>query len=160
MLYLKKIYYSIIPKRLNRLESIVTIGLVALIVYFLYQLFFMGAESFDNHNRYPADGNPHDQKVTCTMYYAPWCGACKGTMPEWDKFASMFNGKTIGGKRVMVLKVDCEDDKNKEIAKEQNIKAYPTFKFEFNGRHFPYDGESSVDGWKTFLESVIRPDNA
>ena len=61
-----------------------------------------------------------DNKPCFAMYYAPWCGYCKKTMPSWDQLASTY-------RKCKVVKVNC--DVHKDLAKKHGVKSYPTIKY-------------------------------
>ena len=88
---------------------------------------------------------------TFAMFYAPWCGHCKTAMPEFDKLASNPpNG-------VKVVKINCDEDENKELAKAQNIQGFPTIRYYKNGMNGgfqEYNGERTYDGFTQFLQSL------
>ena len=86
-----------------------------------------------------------------TMYYAPWCGHCKTAMPEFDKLAS----NPPDG--VKVVKINCDEDENKELAKAQNIQGFPTIRYYKNGMNGDfqeYNGERTSDGFTQFLQNL------
>jgi thiol-disulfide isomerase/thioredoxin len=98
------------------------------------------------------DDSASQTVLNCTMYYAPWCGACKSAKPEWEKFEQEFNNKVIGETTIIVTKIDC--DQYPQIAKEQKIEGYPTFKFEKNGKYYEYTGGRTVNDWKKYIENI------
>ena len=88
---------------------------------------------------------------TFAMFYAPWCGHCKNAMPEFDKLAeNPPNG-------VKVMKINCDEESNKELAKKQNIQGFPTIRYYKNGMdgdHQEYNGERTADGFMSFLNNL------
>lgn len=111
----------------------------------------MGAMSGDTRGK-PAG------TLECTMYYTDWCPHCKSVKPDWEKLAGELNGKVINGNKVIIAKVNCEE--HPEVAKAQNIEGYPTFKFNFNGKDYPYEHGRSYDEFKRFIQSVAYSDRS
>ena len=91
--------------------------------------------------------------LVCTMYYTNWCKFCKKAKPEWAQLEQEFNGKVVNGKKIMIVKVDCEKDP--EIAEQENIKGYPTFKFNMKGKYYDYPDEPVFQKFKTFIEYLV-----
>lgn len=88
------------------------------------------------------------------MFYAPWCGYCKKTMPEWDRLASSY-------KKCRVVKVNC--DVHKELGKKHGVKSYPTIKFLSGGLGNPnsgieYQGERTMSDFARFVNQCISAD--
>ena len=92
--------------------------------------------------------------LSCTMYYAPWCGYCKTAKPEWEKLEQSINGKDMNGTKVLVTKIDCDD--HPEIAEKEGIQKFPTFKFKMDGKHFDYNGGHNYNDWNKFIESIVH----
>lgn len=86
---------------------------------------------------------------TFAFFFAPRCGHCKNTMPEWEKFESMNNTD------VKLVKINC--DENKELAQKYGIQGFPTFYYLPNGLNNPdskveYKGDRSLSAWLEFLQ--------
>lgn len=96
--------------------------------------------------------------LECVMYYTDWCPHCKSVKPDWEKLSGELNGKEINGNKIIVTKVNCEE--HPEVAKAQNIDGFPTFKFNFNGKDYPYTKGRSYDEFKQFIQSVAYSDRS
>jgi thiol-disulfide isomerase/thioredoxin len=55
---------------------------------------------------------------TLAMFYAPWCGHCKASMPAFEAASKQSTGTRF-------LKVN--GDSNQELVRKLNIRGYPTF---------------------------------
>lgn len=110
------------------------------------------SRSLKNNNFEYFDTNSSEPCMV--MFYAPWCGFCKKTMPDWEKLESS-NPKNSTGKKVKVIKINC--DENKELASKYNIKGYPTIKYftqGLNGAHrVDFNGDRNINGFLNFIKS-------
>jgi len=71
-----------------------------------------------------------DKNTIIKMYYAPWCGASVGFMPEWKKLENIVK---TNYNNVKTETIDCElNETNTSICQKENITGYPTIKI-FNG---------------------------
>lgn len=90
--------------------------------------------------------------LTCTMYYTDSCPHCVAAKPEWAKLAAELNGKVLNGKRVSIVSVNCE--KFPEVAQQQNIKGFPTFRFDCGGKISEYSGERTVAAMRAYIQRI------
>lgn len=93
----------------------------------------------------------------------PSCGHCVRMAPEYEKLMKEYKGN------VKVVKLDCSEKENRELAQREGVQGYPTIKFYPNGvnggRPKEYDGERKYTNFVQFLNSVSgtldkAPDNA
>jgi len=96
----------------------------------------------------------HSGKPCFAMFYAPWCGYCKKTMPDWDSLANQY-------RKCKVLKVNC--DVHKELGKRHGVKSYPTIKYLPNGLGSPsgareYQGNRTMADFAKFLDQCVSAD--
>ena len=93
-----------------------------------------------------------EDAVVCTMYYVDWCKFCKKAKPEWAKLEQEYHGKTVNGKKILIVKINCEE--NPEVAEKEQIQGYPTFKFNSNGKYYDYPDEPTFDKFRVFIEHL------
>ena len=91
-------------------------------------------------------------EITCTMYYVDWCPHCQKAKPEWGKFEEKYNGQTINGKKVLVVKINCEE--NPDVAEKEQLSGYPSFKFNLNGKNYDFEDARVYDRFEAFLQHV------
>lgn len=100
-------------------------------------------------------GEAMSSKKPCfVMFYAPWCGYCKKTMPEWDSLANQY-------KKCKVIKVNC--DEHKELGKKHGVKSYPTIKLLPKGLGSSegsreYQGNRTMKDFASFLDQHVSAD--
>jgi protein disulfide-isomerase-like protein len=130
------------------------LGLKILLVTFLFILFWgiLWPRKLKVHK---IENYENDKNEPCfVMFYAPWCGYCKKTMPEWDKLESSY-------KKCPILKVNC--DENKELAKIHNVQSYPTIKYLPKGLNSSdgakdYEGNRTMSDFSKFLDQHVSGD--
>ncbi|CAD5115831.1 DgyrCDS4769 [Dimorphilus gyrociliatus] len=65
--------------------------------------------------------NPH-----FVLFYAPWCGHCKRTMPAYEELSEKYN-ENEGSKQATIAMIDCTQ--HTDICSEQGVNGYPTIKY-------------------------------
>ncbi|CAI2357000.1 unnamed protein product [Caenorhabditis sp. 36 PRJEB53466] len=79
------------------------------------------------------------KKAHFIEFYSSWCGACIGYAPTFKKFAKQLEKWSP---LVQVTVVNCADDKNMPLCREQSVSSYPTLKY------FKYASNNKDDGMK------------
>jgi thiol-disulfide isomerase/thioredoxin len=115
----------------------IIVGLVVLILVLVYILLS------SNEEKESLEIEP--KKKVVKMFYAPWCGACKSTMPTWDELAK---------KHKNMIKIDCEA--SPAAAKDNNIKHFPTIRsYDENGKMIAeHTGSRSKESLEKFVTLV------
>ena len=125
-----------ILKRFKKLSLLVRIGaFIALFfgVRWLMNKYLTGKEGFSN------SGNKF------VLFHMNKCGYCKQMMPEWDKFASSYNGD------VEIKKIEASS--GNPLLNKHGVDSYPTIMLlDKNGNKVKdYDGERTASAFKSFL---------
>ncbi|KAF6152824.1 hypothetical protein GIB67_004653 [Kingdonia uniflora] len=92
-------------------------------------------------------------------FYAPWCGHCKNLAPEYEKAAALLSSHDPP---VILAKVDANEEINKELASEYDIKGFPTLKLIRDGGKDvqEYKGPREAEGIVEYLKSQAGPASA
>ncbi|KAI7850118.1 hypothetical protein BDC45DRAFT_519048 [Circinella umbellata] len=61
-------------------------------------------------------------QLVAVEFYAPWCGHCQRLVPDWKKAAKNLEGLAVLGA------IDCDQDSNKPLCGQYEIKGFPTIK--------------------------------
>ncbi|THG08331.1 hypothetical protein TEA_011094 [Camellia sinensis var. sinensis] len=109
--------------------------------------------TLDNSNFSDTVGK-HDFVVV--EFYAPWCGHCKKLAPEYEKAASALSSHDPP---IILAKVDANEEKNKGLAGEFEIKGFPTLKILRNGGKNiqDYKGPRDAEGIVAYLKKQSGP---
>ena len=135
-------------------NGMATIGLLALIVVSVAAYYFAYKSNREN---FAVDLSPASDECIVALFYAPWCGHCKTFKPEFEKAKEELDGKIsnkaeLKGKKVRFVKIDCDEEENKAIAKKYDISGYPTVKIiKSDGSDIEYDGGRSLEGLRKYL---------
>ncbi|GJS06814.1 protein disulfide-isomerase [Tanacetum coccineum] len=89
-------------------------------------------------------------------FYAPWCGHCKELTPEFENAASILSSNEPP---VVLAKVDANDEKNKDLANEYDIKSFPTLKVIKDGGKLiqSYKGPRVAEGIVAYMKKQTGP---
>lgn len=79
------------------------------------------------------------------FFFADWCGYCKRFKPEWEKLKAEPN---LG---VQLEEVDCSNEAP-ALAREYNVKGFPTLILLNDGNKVTYEGERSADAIISFIK--------
>ena len=97
-------------------------------IFILFTIFFvinaevtvLNTDSFKEHIE--------TNEYVLVKFFAPWCGHCKKLAPHYEKLS------TEGVKGVSITEVDATVDT--QLAKEFDVKGYPTMKWFINGTEY------------------------
>ncbi|CAK9313590.1 unnamed protein product [Citrullus colocynthis] len=92
-------------------------------------------------------------------FYAPWCGHCKNLAPEYEKAASVLSSHDPP---ITLAKVDANEESNRELASQFEIRGFPTIKILRNGGKSSqdYKGPRDADGIVDYLKKQSGPASA
>ncbi|KAJ9166672.1 hypothetical protein P3X46_021385 [Hevea brasiliensis] len=107
-----------------------------------------------DHSNFTDIVSKHDFIVV--EFYAPWCGHCKKLAPEYEKAASILHGHDPP---VVLAKIDANEEANKDLATQYDIKGFPTLKILRNGGKTiqEYKGPREADGIVEYLKKQSGP---
>jgi len=91
-------------------------------------------------------------QTSLVAFIAPWCGHCQKMVPEFSKAARGLN-PLIG-----TYAIDCDDEKNKQLCAQQEVKGFPTIKLFPRGKYLPpmlYDQERTTTGFYNYASRRI-----
>lgn len=92
------------------------------------------------------------KKHVLVMFYAPWCGHCKRTKPEFNKAAEKFKDNS----KVELAAVDCT--KHSGVCSAFEVRGYPTIKyFNYLKNQRDYNGERKSEDFINFLMDPDKP---
>ncbi|XVF36934.1 hypothetical protein REPUB_Repub19eG0101800 [Reevesia pubescens] len=110
-----------------------------------------------DHSNFTDIVSKHDFIVV--EFYAPWCGHCKNLAPEYEKAASILSKHDPP---IFLAKVDANEEANKDLANQYEVKGYPTLKILRNGgkNAQEYQGPREADGIVDYLKKQSGPASA
>lgn len=92
------------------------------------------------------------KKHVLVMFYAPWCGHCRSTKPEFMKAAEKFKDDS----KVELAAVDCT--KHSSVCSAYDVKGYPTIKyFSYLKTYREYNGDRKAEDFIQFLKNPDQP---
>jgi protein disulfide-isomerase A6 len=106
--------------------------------------------------------NQEESKSCFVLFYAPWCGHCKTTLPEFETLQQSYKGS------IKIVAINCEEDKNKQLVAQQDIKGFPTIRYYkdgLDGEYTEYNDDRTADKFNKYISKItgvlaVAPDNA
>lgn len=68
----------------------------------------------------------HKNDILLLDFYADWCGPCKAISPLLIKMVETHNAQDTS-KKVILCKINVEDEENDQLCQDYKIRAMPTF---------------------------------
>lgn len=131
------------------LYIIIVVGVVTAAVVF-------GVMYFRKHQSVPAEktegfhaSSEKTSTPTLVFFHANWCGHCQSMKGEWEKTKQGLAGSNIAT-------LDLEDSKNPGLAKNNDVKGFPTirlYKSGFPGQYKEYVGERTSNKLVEFAKT-------
>lgn len=106
--------------------------------------------------------NQEKSKGCFVLFYAPWCGHCKSTLPEFEALQLSYKGP------IQILSYNSEDPDNREIIAQQDIKGFPTIRYYkdgLDGEYSEYNNDRNEGKFKEYISKItgvleVSSDNA
>ncbi|KAK8552569.1 hypothetical protein V6N12_041155 [Hibiscus sabdariffa] len=107
-----------------------------------------------DHSNFTDIVSKHDFIVV--EFYAPWCGHCKSLAPEYEKAASILSKSDPP---IILAKVDANEQSNKDLSTQYEIRGFPTLKILRNGGKNvqEYKGPREAEGFVEYLKKQSGP---
>lgn len=157
--------YDLVSRYASPYYNIIAIVFVIIIFavagYYSYK-YYMDKQSERETNAeiyQPADG----QDIRMYFFTADWCPHCKSAKPAIDMFDKKYNGKVIKGQKLTIIRVDCTDADEPNVAKMidiYSVKSFPTIKLVKSGNDgkediYEFEAKITEAYLEEFLNSAI-----
>lgn len=150
-------YKYIMNCSVNKKNLLLVLSIIAVAILMYFCIFVSYTESFTNTDISSKEDLYNllsENDVAIVKFYVNYCGWCKKLAPTWNEFEKEYHNKTINGKKIMVLSVDCE--KNPDMCRLFKIKGYPTILIIKNNETIEYNDERTVTAFKNVVNNVCR----
>lgn len=146
------IYRDYVQPYQRRILVVTLLIIFSLAGYYAYKTiarpYVDGSQSTDISNY-----NKREKEAIVYFFYADWCPHCKTAKPEWTKFQSNFNGKSMNDFTIRCVLVNCteETSENSSIIQKYSIDSYPTVKMLRDGTIIDFDSKISESSLEQFI---------
>uniref|UniRef100_A0A6C0KFG3 Thioredoxin domain-containing protein n=1 Tax=viral metagenome TaxID=1070528 RepID=A0A6C0KFG3_9ZZZZ len=126
--------------------------------YFIFKKYYIKKLVSDN-KKYTdvANAEKRSKEVVIYFFNVDWCPHCKTAKPEWEKFASSYDGKEKGEYVIKCVNFNCTDE-NADVAKiinRFNIDSYPTIKMVKDNQTIEFDSKITEYTLEQFVNTMV-----
>lgn len=97
--------------------------------------------------------HPNQEVVTLYFFGVEWCPHCKHAKPVWEDLTNEYDGKTVNGKKLNFVNVDC--DKDSELADKYEVTGYPTIKLDTGSNVIEFKSKPEKQTLVEFIKSSL-----
>lgn len=149
------IYVDLIKPYKRYILIFTLIVIFALASFYAYKLFAKPMLEGLNVGKDVSNYNGRSAEVEIYFFSADWCPHCTKAKPEWSKFKSEFDGKTIGDRSIKLIDVDCSDG-NSPLIQKFNVNGYPTVIMKKDDDNINFDSRITNSTLTQFVNSVLN----
>ena len=133
--------------------AFILIVILCLIVYYVYTTDFKQYYNNPGTSDIPnAATNKGDTVIM--LFYVDWCPHCTTAKPLWENVKSKYNNTYVNGYKCKFMDYNAEDEKNKELVSEYDIKGYPTIKMRKGNDVIDFDAKITATSLEEFLQNM------
>ena len=142
-------------KKMKLMHVVVALAVMVAVVAVAMTL-MKKAEGFNDDNAVEGAAGNGKKPVVVYFFYVDWCPHCTKAKPEVAKFQDDLatQNNLINNTPVEVREVNCE--KEPEVAKEFNVKAYPTVVAVNNDKKEELNNKVTSSNLKDWLSSLVN----
>jgi len=143
---------------------VVILFIILSYLYFKYKIQPKLNNKYIANKEFTDDQNSsNNDPANLYLFYTNWCPHCKNAWDPTDKIKRPWNQlkdelkkmkNRVNGKEIIVVEVDCEEDKN--LAEEYKVEGYPTIKLQSDNKIYNYDAKPDKDQLIDFLNQVVQ----
>lgn len=141
---------------------LVVVVLIVLVGYYGYSRFAKPIISKDIYKDV-ANANTRGKNADIYFFHVDWCPHCKKAAPEWQKFQSEYNGKSVNGYTIITHDIDCTADSANNtdttiasLIEKYDIQGYPTIKITTDdGKTIDFESKITQKSLETFVNNVL-----
>jgi len=138
-----------------RILAVIILILFIIIAYYAYTNY-----NTQKKNKFAdvANANRRNKEVVIYFFHVDWCPHCKTASPEWNNFASKYDGKEINGYIVKCMDENCTNETSDITAliNKFNIDSYPTVKMVKDGTTIDFDSKITSSSLEKFANTMLN----
>jgi len=137
---------------------IITVVLIILFIVVGYYGYNNIVNKEKNKFKDVANVNRRNKEAPVYFFHVDWCPHCKKALPEWNKFASTYDGKEINGYLIKCYDVDCTNETSDVTVfiNKYKIESYPTVKLIRDDNTIDFDSRITSSSLDQFINTMLN----
>jgi len=133
--------------------------LFSIVAYYGYQIYYTKPDKAKKDKDFSdvANMNRGENDVVIYFFYVDWCPHCKTTKPDWNRFKTDYDGRTVKDYVVRCMEINCTNE-TPEITNMINsykIEGYPTVKMLKDNQQIEFDSKVSYVNLEAFVNTML-----